>query len=156
MDQHQLRNLVFEKTGVKVDSNDPIFALVALNEVVLAEAVGRHVALIDAASQEMAMQARAFVKAAGRMGAAPPLASSPAPHAVRRLALAAGIAFVAVLSVVAAQTLWIKAAPAPVMQAPPLAPEQMQALRNGAKLAKVVQGLDQTTRDLIQAEMQKP
>ena len=59
MDQHKLRSLVFEKTGVKVDVDDPIFALVALNEAVLAEAVERHVALIDAASQELAAQARA-------------------------------------------------------------------------------------------------
>ena len=59
MDQLKLRSLVFEKTGVKVDVDDPIFALVALNEAVLAEAVERHVALIDAASQELAAQARA-------------------------------------------------------------------------------------------------
>ena len=65
MDQLKLRSLVFEKTGVKVDVDDPIFALVALNEAVLAEAVERHVALIDAASQELAAQARA----AGGLGA---------------------------------------------------------------------------------------
>ena len=59
MDQLKLRSLVFEKTGVKVDVDDPIFALVALNEAVLAEAVERHVALIDAASQELAAHARA-------------------------------------------------------------------------------------------------
>lgn len=53
MDQQKLRNLVFEKTGVKVDSNDPIFALVALNEAVLAETVERHLALIDAATREL-------------------------------------------------------------------------------------------------------
>lgn len=58
MDQHKLRALVFEKTGVKVDIDDPIFALVALNEAVLSEAVERHVALIDAASLELAQQAR--------------------------------------------------------------------------------------------------
>src|SRR5471032_316313 len=58
MDQHKLRSLVFEKTGVRVDIDDPIFALVALNEAVLAEAVERHVALIDAASQELVRHAR--------------------------------------------------------------------------------------------------
>jgi len=72
MDQLKLRSLVFEKTGVKVDVDDPIFALVALNEAVLAEAVERHVALIDAASQELASHARA----AGGLGAA----SAPAPR----------------------------------------------------------------------------
>jgi hypothetical protein len=58
MDQQKLRGLVFEKTGVKIDIDDPVFALVALNEAVLEEAVGRHIALIDAASQELAQQAR--------------------------------------------------------------------------------------------------
>jgi len=74
MDQHKLRSLVFEKTGVKVDVDDPIFALVALNEAVLAEAVERHVALIDAASQELASHARA----AGGLGAAAPAPRVPA------------------------------------------------------------------------------
>jgi len=78
MDQHKLRSLVFEKTGVKVDVDDPIFALVALNEAVLAGAVERQVALIDAASQELAAHARA----AGGLGAsgaiAPPAARVPA------------------------------------------------------------------------------
>ena len=60
MDQNKLRNLVFEKTGVKVDSDDPIFALVALNETVLAEAVGRHIALLDEATRELGVQARAL------------------------------------------------------------------------------------------------
>jgi hypothetical protein len=54
MDQQKLRSLVFEKTGVKIDVDDPVFALVALNEAVLEEAVERHIARIDAASQELA------------------------------------------------------------------------------------------------------
>ena len=59
MDQQKLRTLVFEKTGVKIDVDDPVFALVALNEAVLEEAVERHIAAIDAASQELAQHARA-------------------------------------------------------------------------------------------------
>ncbi|MEO5933341.1 MAG: hypothetical protein ABIQ08_07300, partial [Duganella sp.] len=58
MDQQKLRTLVFEKTGVKIDIDDPIFALVALNEAVLEEAVERHVAAIDAASRELTQHAR--------------------------------------------------------------------------------------------------
>ena len=58
MDQHKLRSLVFDKTGVRIDIDDPIFALVALNEAVLAETVERHVALLEAAAQELAQQAR--------------------------------------------------------------------------------------------------
>ena len=72
MDQHKLRSLVFEKTGVRVDIDDPIFALVALNEAVLAETVERHVALIESASRELASHARA----AG--GLAPLMATSAA------------------------------------------------------------------------------
>lgn len=58
MDQQKLRSLVFEKTGVKIDVDDPIFALVALNEAVLEEAVERHIAAIDAASRELTEHAR--------------------------------------------------------------------------------------------------
>ena len=66
MDQQKLRNLVFEKTGVKLDSNDPIFALVALNETVLAETVERHVALIDAATEKLGAQAQQLLAAGDR------------------------------------------------------------------------------------------
>jgi len=85
MDQQKLRSLVFEKTGVKVDIDDPIFALVALNEAVLAEAVERHVALIDAASQELAAHARA-VGGAGSAPAARVPAHSLSTHADDELA----------------------------------------------------------------------
>lgn len=59
MDWHKLRSHVFDKTGIKVDVDDPIFALVALNEAVLAETVERQLALLDAATQALAAQARA-------------------------------------------------------------------------------------------------
>ena len=63
MDQQKLRTLVFEKTGVRIDIDDPIFALVALNEAVLAEAVERHVALLDDATADLADQAEALLAA---------------------------------------------------------------------------------------------
>ncbi|TFW20726.1 hypothetical protein [Duganella callida] len=66
MDQHKLRTLVFEKTGVRIDVDDPVFALVALNEAVLEDAVERHIAAIDAASQALAQQVR---QAGGLSGA---------------------------------------------------------------------------------------
>jgi hypothetical protein len=81
MDQHKLRSHVFDKTGIKVDVDDPIFALVALNEAVLAETVGRQLALLDSATQALAAQARA----AGGLPALPaaamlqPVAEAPAP-----------------------------------------------------------------------------
>jgi len=39
MDIQKLRTAIFEKTGVRVDAVDPIFTLVALNEVVLDESI---------------------------------------------------------------------------------------------------------------------
>ncbi|MGX9733069.1 hypothetical protein ACWYXO_20980 [Janthinobacterium aestuarii] len=75
MDRHKLRSHVFDKTGIKVDVDDPIFALVALNEAVLAETVERQLALLDAATQALAAQARA----AGGLPAAVPQAAPQAP-----------------------------------------------------------------------------
>ena len=43
-----------------------------------------------------------------------------------------------------------------MVQAKELSEEQASALRNGEKLAKIVQKLDPKTRDEIQAELQKP
>jgi len=146
MDQQKLRSLVFDKTGVKIDIDDPIFALVALNEAVLEEAVGRHVALIDAASLELAQQARlagglAPPDGAGRKAAPvldatnevpPPAPYAPAPAApvraiatqaplvtpreLRLLGVAAGIAVLSALVVLGGQAAFSKAPPAPVIQ----------------------------------------
>ena len=146
MDQQKLRTLVFEKTGVKIDIDDPIFALVALNEAVLEEAVERHIAAIDAASRELTQHARL----AGGLPAAPDASNEPAgrdagrpaptpaagyvptppapvrpiatrsmaitPRESRLLAAAAGIAIVSALVVVGGQALLSKPAPAPVVE----------------------------------------
>jgi hypothetical protein len=85
MDRAKLRTQVFEKTGIKVDVDDPVFALVALNEAVLEETVERHLERIDAASMELAQHARS----AGGLPAAVALPSVPLKHL---LAAAAGIA----------------------------------------------------------------
>ena len=78
MDQHKLRSHVFDKTGIKIDVDDPIFALVALNEAVLAETVERQLALLDSATQALAAQARA----AGGLPTEPaPAMHQPAPQA---------------------------------------------------------------------------
>jgi hypothetical protein len=37
MDLHKLQTAVFEKTGIRLDHKDPVFALVALNEVVVTD-----------------------------------------------------------------------------------------------------------------------
>lgn len=74
VDQHKLRSHVFERTGIKIDTDDPIFALVALNEAVLAETVERQLAVLDAATQALAAQACAA-------GGLPPLIKPLIPPA---------------------------------------------------------------------------
>lgn len=56
MDLNRLRTLVFEKSGIKVDTSDPIFALVALNEAVLSECVEPHVAVLNGAADRLNTQ----------------------------------------------------------------------------------------------------
>lgn len=184
MDQHKLRNLVFEKTGVKVDTDDPIFALVALNEAVLAETVERHVALIEAATEALLAQvatlaavpasaqerrsdapAGAGPAAAPFIALLPSVAASPlarpiptqatrllARREIRLLSAAAGLSLLSALVVVGVQQLLGKPAPA----AAPLTAQQASALRQGEKLARAVQKLDQKSRNLIEAEMHRP
>jgi hypothetical protein len=154
MDQQKLRTLVFEKTGVRIDVDDPVFALVALNEAVLAEAVERHVALLDDATRELAGQLRdgGFSPRAAERQAPPPL--NPKRGEKRMMAIAGGAALLGALLVLLGQAVLFK--PAPVVQARELSEEQASAIRNGEKLAKIVQKLDARTRDKIQAEMQKP
>jgi hypothetical protein len=153
MDQQKLRSLVFEKTGVKIDVDDPVFAVVALNEAVLAEAVERHVAMIDRASEAMAARL-------GVPGAAvpTPAASAASPRAINPLVLAGGAAVLAAALVLLGQALWFKPAPAPApVAAPPaLTEQQAAALRQADKLDKIVQKLDPKTRNTIRAELAKP
>jgi hypothetical protein len=174
MDQQKLRSLVFEKTGVKIDVDDPVFALVALNEAVLAEAVERHVALLDEATRELAGHAQAlhdggFTRIPADRGPAERSAAAPlnpagpaqsAGHADKRvMAIAGGAALLAALLVLFGQAIFFRPAPpaAPaVLKARELSEEQAGMLRNAEKLTKIVQKLDAKTRDRIQAEMQKP
>ncbi|WP_338845759.1 hypothetical protein V8J88_18780 [Massilia sp. W12] len=53
MDQQKLRSLVLEKTGIKIDLNDPAFALVVMNEAILDEAVARHLGLLEQAGRNL-------------------------------------------------------------------------------------------------------
>jgi hypothetical protein len=159
MDQQKLRTLVFEKTGVKIDVDDPVFALVALNEAVLAEAVERHVALLHEASAELGAQVAGLQ---GKPAPAPrPGAAVPSPGRaaeVRIAAIAAGAAVLGALLVLAGQAMLSKPAPAPapVVQAKQLTPEQSAALQNADKLSRIVDKLDRKTKAAIAAEMQKP
>lgn len=181
MDQHKLRTLVFEKTGVKIDVDDPVFALVALNEAVLEEAVQRHVALIDAASQELARQARLAGGLAPHDGHSPGHATAAAPGYVptppsgpvrpiatqaspaitarelRLLSAAAGIAVLSALIVLGGQAAFRQPAPAPApaTEAKQLTAEQTQALQRAARLEQAIQKLDPKARAQLQAELQK-
>ena len=112
MDQHKLRSHVFDKTGIKVDVGDPIFALVALNEAVLAETVERQLALLDAATQALAAQARA---AGGLPVAVPqPVPQAPvsapwfSPHEWRLLGAAAIVSIACALLVLGGAALLYK------------------------------------------------
>jgi hypothetical protein len=173
MDQQKLRALVFEKTGVKIDIDDPIFALVALNEAVLAEAVERHVALLDDATADLADQADALIEAGSVCRYAGGAPERPLPALVtagpgtaagftaqdrRFAAIAGGAALLCALLVLAGQALLFQPpviAP-PTVMAKELSAAQAQAIRDGEKLEKIVQQLDPKTRNAILAEMQKP
>ena len=155
MDQQKLRTLVFEKTGVKVDLDDPIFALVALNEAVLEEAVERHVARIDAASAALA-------QAVTGQPVLPPVSAAKAPVRAapqqRMPMLAGGAAVLAAVLVLLGQALLFRPAPppAPVVIAKELTGDQALALKNAEKLNKIIARLDSKTRNTIQSELQKP
>ena len=167
MDQQKLRSLVFEKTGVRIDVDDPVFALVALNEAVLAEAVERHVALLDQATAALATQADALLAggaaplAAGALAlptSTPSQSSSRWSSQDRRVAaLAGGAALLGALLVLAGQALWFRQPPpVPVIMAKELTGEQALALKNAEKMSRIVSKLDQKTRNTIQSELQKP
>jgi hypothetical protein len=156
MDQHKLRTLVFEKTGVRIDVDDPVFALVALNEAVLEEAVERHIARIDQASAlaAAAISGRPVAPAA----ATPTLPRQQVAQEKRIMALAAGAAALGAVLVLLGQAVFFRPAPAPAPQviAKELSGEQALALKNAEKLDKIISRLDSKTRNTIQSEMQKP
>ena len=67
MDLNKLRTLVFDKTGIKIDTSDPIFALVALNEAVLAECVEQHIANLQGAADQLKEQTTHLIEAGDRV-----------------------------------------------------------------------------------------
>jgi hypothetical protein len=179
MDQHKLRTLVFEKTGVKIDVDDPVFALVALNEAVLEDAVERHIAAIDSATRELVERAReagglapqpghglrhdASNELAADAALAPdartyePAPAGPvraiatqAPAMSRReLRLLAAAAGIALLS--ALVVLGGQAA----FSRPGLTPAQTQALHDAEQLQQAIDQLDPKLRAEVRAQLQK-
>lgn len=157
MDQQKLRTLVFEKTGVKIDVDDPIFALVALNEAVLEETVERNVARLDEACANLADQAQSL--ATGRPPTRPvPGAAQQKTSDRRMMAVAAGAAAFGAVLVLLGQALLFRPAPVPppVVVAKELTGEQALALQQAEKLNRIISKLDTRTRNTIQAEMNKP
>jgi len=137
LDPQKLRLHVFEKTGIKVDVDDPIFALVALNEAVLEEAVERQLARLDGAHAPAATPGAAYVPPPG----ARPIPTSHEPFSRRELRLLAAAAGVAVLTaalVLIGQAIFRKPAGIPP-----------------AKLERALQTLDAKTRAAFEAELAK-
>lgn len=157
MDQHKLRTLVFEKTGVRIDVDDPVFALVALNEAVLEDAVERHIAAIDSATRELVDRAReaggltpgarAFEPApAGPVRAIATQAPAITRRELRLLAAAAGIALLSALVVLGGQAAFSR---------PGLTPAQAQALHDATQLQQAIDKLDPKLRAEVRAQLQK-
>lgn len=66
MDHNKLRALVFEKSGIKIDEQDPVFALVALNEAVLTELLRTHQATMNETGDKLKSQTRYLMEAGER------------------------------------------------------------------------------------------
>lgn len=183
MDRQALRLSVFEKTGIKVDTDDPIFALVALNEAVLAETVERHVARLDAAATSLAEQAlhgghpaspgvpseavtSGGVPSAGLPPAGAPFSAPAVPTApgVKPIATQAPLLsprearlLAAAAGIAMLCALLVLAGQALFFARPAaLTQQQAEAIRHGEKLARAVEKLDPKSRAAIAAEMQKP
>jgi hypothetical protein len=151
MDQQKLRNLVFEKTGVRIDVDDPVFALVALNEAVLEEAVERHIALLHEASSQITGLPSRPVSSPVSI----PVVAVAAPARSPAL-LAGGAAVLGAVLVLLGQALFFRPAPVKVLVPAAFSNEQETTLRDAEKLRKVVDRLDKKTRTAIAAEMAKP
>ena len=164
MDRAKLRSQVFEKTGIKLDVDDPIFALVALNEAVLEETVERHLERIEAASAELAQHARS---AGGLPPASPPpplapvvplsvpgrrpIATSHEGFSARELRLLGAAVLVALLTasvMLVGQSMF--------HSAPALTPAQQAALARAEKLDKVLPTLEPKTRSAVEEALAKP
>ncbi len=183
MDANKLRIEVFEKTGIKVDTTDPIFALVALNEAVLADYAQENLSGLHDAVEKLGEQTKQLLDAGDRTKAlllqmghkvddpapapvsasvAPPATSKPQAQTMPPLVLAGVTALLAALLVVAGQALFSPARSIPTepqvgrapAAIPALTPEQQQMMQNGEKFAKAWPKLDAKTQAKIQAAME--
>lgn len=151
MDTQKLRSQVFEKTGVKIDLDDPVFAVVALNELVLEEAVER-----IAAEMKGSGKAKRPTKAEQEAQKKAEEDARHFPNAAdkRMMLISGGAAVLGAVLVLAGQALLFR--PAPVVQAKELTPAQLSELAEAEKLNQAIEKLDAKTRATIKAELQKP
>jgi len=174
MDLNKLRNEVFDKTGIKIETNDPIFALVALNEAVLSECVDQHIINLQSAAKQLKEQTTHLIESGDRvkrllvqMGQT--VEDPTAAHHIKTLApektalpwrwigAAGAISFLSSLLVLGGQAaLGYPRIPAPVVVAAPntvpaLTPEQTILIQNGAKYAKMWPKLDPKTQEKIKS-----
>lgn len=155
MDTQKLRSQVFERTGVKIDLDDPVFAVVAMNEIVLEEAVERIAGEMKGtgkAKRPTKAEQEAQKKAEEQARQFPNEADK------RLMLISGGAALCGALVVLAGQALLFRPAPAPapVVQARELTAEQQAALREADRLNRAIEKLDAKTRATIRAELQKP
>jgi hypothetical protein len=176
MDQNKLRTLVFEKTGIRIDVGDPVFALVALNEAVLSECVEAHADSMASATAALRSDTAQLLVAAEELKRQLQASGAPVSHAgalagtVRQprkwqwIAAAGGMALCSALLTLAglaatghwpATTVQGSAASvAPV--APALTPEQAVLIQNGEKYARMWPRLDAKTQARIQEALRQP
>jgi hypothetical protein len=178
MDLNKLRTQVFEKTGIKLDTSDPVFALVALNDAVLAESVEQQVAKLHEATEKMQEQTTHLIEAGDRvknlllqlgqtvedpihLKSDKPEGAKPNSPLQWQMIAAAGIVSLSscLLMLIAQAAIGLPHIPAPVIVAAPqpqspLTPEQITLMQNGEKYAKVWPKLDTRTQEKIKALMQ--
>jgi hypothetical protein len=177
MDLNKLRSQVFEKTGIKIDTNDPLFALVALNEAVLSECVTPQLDNLQGATEQLKEQTQHLIEAGDRvkrlllqMGQT---VDDPLPVPTMKaesgtlekttlpwcsIGTAAAISSLSsALLVLGGQVaLGYPHVPAPMPVSPAmttstLTPEQALLIQNGEKYAKMWPKLDAKTQEKIKA-----
>jgi hypothetical protein len=160
MDTNKLRNHVFEQTGIRIDTTDPVFALVALNDAVLAEGVERQRVLAAEMSEQLATRTKVMLDAADRFrqeildGAqeAPPQRS-----VMSRVLSGIGVAVLAALLTLTGQALLLRPEPPQRIAVPtPLTAEQTLNMRNGEKLMKILPKLDAPAQAQVKELMDAP
>ena len=155
MDTNKLRNHVFEQTGIRIDTTDPVFALVALNDAVLAEGVERQRALLGELSEQLATRTKVLLNAADRIGDQP---EAPPERKLAPLILGgAGVAVLAALLTLAGQHFLLRPeAPQRVTVPAPLSADQLTNMRNGEKFMKILPKLDAPAQAQVKELMEAP